>query len=77
MTAKIKLRQYVIFIQPQKFDTADIKRFTKYQNLPYTNKDSFYFFNLPILCGAQKHHNYTFEYNKVLRLLNFSHAQLS
>ena len=25
MTAKINLRQYVIFIKPRKFDTADIK----------------------------------------------------
>ena len=28
MTAKIKMRQYVIFIKPQKFDTADIYCFT-------------------------------------------------
>ena len=28
MTAKIKTRQYVIFTDPRKFDTADIKCFT-------------------------------------------------
>ena len=29
MTATIKIRQYVIFIKPQIFDTADIKCFYK------------------------------------------------
>ena len=28
MTAKIIIRQYVVFIEPRKFDTADIKWFT-------------------------------------------------
>ena len=28
MNAKIKMRQYVIFIKPRKFDTANIKCFT-------------------------------------------------
>ena len=28
VTAKIKMRQYVIFIEPRKFDTADIQCFT-------------------------------------------------
>ena len=28
MTAKIKIRQYVIFIEPQKFNTADIECYT-------------------------------------------------
>ena len=28
MTAKINIRQYVIFIEPRKFDIADIKCFT-------------------------------------------------
>ena len=28
MTAKIKILQYVIFIEPRKFDTANIKCFT-------------------------------------------------
>ena len=28
MTAKIKMRQYGIFVKPRNFDTADIKCFT-------------------------------------------------
>ena len=28
MTTKMKINQYVIFIEPRKFDTADIKCFT-------------------------------------------------
>ena len=33
MTAKIKIRQYVNFTEPQKIDTADIKCFTVQQYL--------------------------------------------
>ena len=29
MTAKIKIRQYVIFIEPRKYDTADNKQILK------------------------------------------------
>ena len=45
MTTKIKMRQYVILIEPQKFDTADIKCFT----VP-----RFWFINGPIALLARK-----------------------
>lgn len=33
MTANIKIRQYVIFVEPQKNYTADIKCFTEHKSL--------------------------------------------
>ena len=42
MTAKINLRQFVIFIKPRYFDTADIKYFTVFS--PFQQRKTKYDF---------------------------------